>query len=279
MHNAIFKAAELLLAADGLFIAAGAGMGVDSGLPDFRGDGGFWKTYPALAQGDINFREAATPAFLNQNPAQAWGFWGHLLNLFRDANPHAGFKILHTLAYNMPSGYFVYTSNVDGQFQKAGFAHDRIMECHGSVHFLQCADKCTGLVWSANSITPHIDEDRCLFLDPLPRCPICDKIARPNILLFEDWEWLEARTLEQYQKLLAWRHGVSNLLVIEIGSGREVPSVRMMSESPNAPLIRINLHDEKVQRSSDIGIRSRGLDALLAIQDAVFALSQQEKTQ
>ncbi|MFN8755235.1 MAG: NAD-dependent deacetylase, partial [Burkholderiales bacterium] len=40
------RAAEALLNADGIVIAAGAGMGVDSGLPDFRGPEGFWNAYP-----------------------------------------------------------------------------------------------------------------------------------------------------------------------------------------------------------------------------------------
>ena len=42
------RCAELIGQADGLLITAGAGMGIDSGLPDFRGPGGFWRVYPAL---------------------------------------------------------------------------------------------------------------------------------------------------------------------------------------------------------------------------------------
>ena len=41
-------AAEIIARADALIIGAGAGMGIDSGLPDFRGPNGFWKAYPAL---------------------------------------------------------------------------------------------------------------------------------------------------------------------------------------------------------------------------------------
>ena len=43
---AITQAARLIEKADGLLITAGAGMGVDSGLPDFRGNEGFWRAYP-----------------------------------------------------------------------------------------------------------------------------------------------------------------------------------------------------------------------------------------
>ena len=54
--------AELFGQADGLPITAGAGMGVDSGLPDFRGSEGFWQAYPALGRSCIAFERIATPA-------------------------------------------------------------------------------------------------------------------------------------------------------------------------------------------------------------------------
>ena len=53
------RAADLLAAADGLLIAAGAGMGVDSGLPDFRGNAGFWNAYPALGAAGTPFMDVA----------------------------------------------------------------------------------------------------------------------------------------------------------------------------------------------------------------------------
>lgn len=48
MNDAFEESAALIAQADGLVVAAGAGMGVDSGLPDFRGREGFWRAYPAL---------------------------------------------------------------------------------------------------------------------------------------------------------------------------------------------------------------------------------------
>ena len=47
-QRSLEAAAELISQADALIITAGAGMGVDSGLPDFRSKDGFWKAYPAL---------------------------------------------------------------------------------------------------------------------------------------------------------------------------------------------------------------------------------------
>lgn len=76
-------AARLIDEADSLIIAAGAGMGVDSGLPDFRGVGGFWQAYPALGRAKIRFEEIASPATFERDPTLAWGFYGHRLNLYR----------------------------------------------------------------------------------------------------------------------------------------------------------------------------------------------------
>lgn len=95
--------------ADGLLITAGAGMGVDSGLPDFRGNEGFWQAYPALGQQKIPFTEIANGQAFLENPEQAWGFYGHRLNLYRKTVPHAGFGILQALAANLPNGAFVFT--------------------------------------------------------------------------------------------------------------------------------------------------------------------------
>jgi NAD-dependent SIR2 family protein deacetylase len=130
------QAAAWLRAADGLLITAGAGMGIDSGLPDFRGPGGFWAAYPALGRARIAFESIANPAAFASDPALAWGFYGHRLDLYRRTEPHAGFRLLLGMAAEKPHGAWVFTSNVDGQFAKAGFAAGRICEIHGSIHHL-----------------------------------------------------------------------------------------------------------------------------------------------
>jgi len=55
------RAARAIRDADALLITAGAGMGVDSGLPDFRGSEGFWRAYPPMAKLGISFVEMANP--------------------------------------------------------------------------------------------------------------------------------------------------------------------------------------------------------------------------
>ena len=137
------QAAEAIRSAEGLVITAGAGMGGDSGLPDFRGKEGFWGAYPPFAKLGLSFEELANPVWFERDPAVAWGFYGHRFELYRRTTPHEGFAVLRRWAAGKDHGCFVFTSNVDGHFQKAGFAPERVVECHGSIHHLQCADSCT----------------------------------------------------------------------------------------------------------------------------------------
>ena len=157
--DALHRCAELIEQADSLLITVGAGMGVDAGLPDFRGTQGFWRAYPALGRSRIRFEEIASPATFESDPELAWGFYGHRLNLYRNTEPHAGHRILREWSRRMPNGAFVFTSNVDGLFQKAGFGD--VVECHGSIHRVQCTVRCSADVLSADDIRPIVGAERC----------------------------------------------------------------------------------------------------------------------
>src|ERR1700737_5026799 len=121
IEDTIRRAAGAIGEAGALLIGAGAGMGVDSGLPDFRGNQGFWRAYPPYQKLGLDFVSLANPRWFASDPALAWGFYGHRLNLYRTTEPHAGYRILHSWARRIRHGAFVFTSNVDGHFQRAGF--------------------------------------------------------------------------------------------------------------------------------------------------------------
>lgn len=246
-------ATDAINGAEAILINAGAGMGVDSGLPDFRGNQGFWNAYPPIAKLGISFNEMANPHWFSSNPRLAWGFYGHRLNLYRKTEPHNGFQILHDFVKNrLDNKYFVFTSNVDGQFQKAGFDENKIAECHGSIHHLQCHSNCSGDIWSADDLQINVDEQTLQAIEPLPKCRNCGRIARPNILMFGDWGWLDSRTSVQELRFDKWLNSIVNkkIVVLEIGAGNAVPTVRYKSESViasrNAILIRINPRDFSV---------------------------------
>lgn len=248
---AVAAAARLIGTADALLVCAGAGMGVDSGLPDFRGDQGFWKAYPPYERLGLSFVALANPAHFDADPHLAWGFYGHRLGLYRTTVPHPGFEILRSWGERLAHGIQVFTSNVDGQFQRAGF--DGVVEVHGSIHRLQCLKPCSVDVWPADDVLVEVDETVMRAVPPLPRCPRCGGIARPNILMFGDWSWIGRPTQAQERELDGWlrslKRAQSRLVIIELGAGKAIPTVRIRAEyvaasavgaSSGGSLIRIN---------------------------------------
>lgn len=270
--QSIERAAELIAEADGLVITAGAGMGVESGLPEFRGEKGFWRAYPALGARGMDFTAIANPAAFQADARLAWGFYGHRLALYRRTRPHAGFGILRQWAARMTHGARVFTSNVDGQFQAIGFADAQIVECHGSIHALQCLEPCSDAVWSAAGFEPQVDEAAGRLVNALPRCPLCGGVARPNILMFGDWGWIDAKPRKR-AGLQRWLGTVAKPVVVEIGAGTAVSSVRHFAQGVarefGGRLVRINPADSAVPDGLGVGIALGALEALRRIDGAM----------
>jgi len=252
--------------ADYVIITAGAGMGVDSGLPDFRGNEGFWRAYPPLKKLNIDFVSMANPMWFRENPKLAWAFYGHRLNLYRNTTPHEGFRLLLEYAKSKKD-YFVFTSNVDGQFQKAGFDEDKIYEVHGSIHYTQCND--CGII---KEIDFDIEVDMGKFkAKNLPYCE-CGNLLRPNILMFWDMDFLSDRINKQKEKFdnflkIAKAYKNNKIVIIEIGAGVAILTIRdfgdKMSYSDRVTLIRINPRDYQVKNG--ISIPMGGLEGIKRI--------------
>ncbi|MCC6233020.1 MAG: NAD-dependent protein deacetylase [Verrucomicrobiales bacterium] len=271
---ALSAAAHAIREADALLIAAGAGMGVDSGLPDFRGTEGFWRAYPAVAKLGLRFEEMATPVWFKKDPHLAWAFYGHRLHLYRDTAPHAGFSILRSWAATKQRGGFVFTSNVDGHFQRAGFDPGSVVECHGSLMHVQCMRRGCGGIEEASGIEVRIDAAVFRALDPLPRCARCGEVMRPNVLMFGDGGWDPDRTARQEARMEAWLGTLgreSRLVVVEMGAGMAVPTVRASMEHLvqvwGGRLIRINPREPSVPPGrGHVGLGCGALEGLRALE-------------
>ena len=258
-----------------VIVTAGAGMGVDSGLPDFRGPEGFWNAYPPYRHLGLDFTDLANPRWFEEDPAFAWGFYGHRLHLYRKTAPHAGYALLRALCSRF-AVHAVVTSNVDGAFVKAGFDVDRICTIHGDIHRLQCTAGEHGC-WSADSIDVDVDEETFRARGPLPLCPTCQAVARPNILMFGDGGFDDGPTNEaeaRYRELVSALHDDAPHVVIEAGAGTAIPSVRRCGEGfvghfKNSRLIRINVREAHVDNEhiADrvIGVASGAAAALRAM--------------
>jgi len=87
--------------------------------------------------------------------------------------------------------------------------------------------------------------------------------------MFGDWNWDSARTEEQYKKMNEWLSINQKIVIIELGAGTAVPTVRIMSENVvkknSANLIRINIREPEVP-FGQIGLKKGALDALKMIE-------------
>ncbi|MCD6527937.1 MAG: NAD-dependent deacetylase [Desulfuromonas sp.] len=271
-HSELHRAAEALQSADALVISSGAGMGIDSGLPDFRGDQGFWNAYPMYQQLGVNFYDAANPVHFSRDPEFGWGFYGHRTNLYRDTVPHDGFNLLQQWMAELGLDSFVVTSNVDGQFQKAGFDPQQIVEVHGSIHHLQCQKPCSRAIWANEEQIPV--ELSTMRAQHLPRCPRCQDIARPNILMFGDYSWIGDRTEAQEQCFNEFliRNNGKKLVIIELGAGTAVPTIRHLTQTlgrkNGACAIRINPREPQIS-APHISLPLGALEALQQIDNLI----------
>lgn len=208
-----------------MLVIAGAGMGVDSGLHTFRVRDG---TY-TLA----DYHSKCRHELFVKDPQAAWEFHGPVLQRFREAVPHQGFQ--HLLRICQKKGaHYVVTSNVDEQFQKAGFPASRVFNAHGTVHLWQCMKTRCNLnrdPWLAGTWRSG----------ELPRCRHCKTaVARPNVSLFDDnldpySDSFNARILErQYAGFENWLRQVrarrATLCIVEVGCGVSEHSLRLVPE-------------------------------------------------
>jgi NAD-dependent SIR2 family protein deacetylase len=267
LEEALERAVWAIRSAEAILIGAGAGMGVDSGLPDFRGGSGFWNAYPPYAKLNLDFISLANPRWFVSDPELAWGFYGHRLMLYRETEPHEGYAILRKWMNGMTHGGFVLTSNVDGHFQKAGFLPEQVYEAHGSIHAMQCVSECGVGIFSSEPYSLEINLETMRGVPPLPECPRCGELARPNILMFGDWGWDSSASHFQRQHLESWLDSIDrgSIVIIECGAGKAVPTVRLfcqdIAERFDASLIRINVREAEVP-DDEIALPMGALDAL-----------------
>lgn len=272
------RAADAIANAQCLILSAGAGMGVDSGLPDFRGQGGLYSEDSIFASYGYDMKHLVSPLLLHENPRLAWGVMTVIHRLFSRATPHEGFDVLKRWTRTRP--YFIHTSNVDGQFQKAGFDEDRIVEVHGSVHYLQpnMPETQEDEIWPVGELGLEVDLKTGMAIGDLPTVPGTDALARLNILMFGDFHWLITRTHEQETHYEAWRENIRPLrcTIIECGAGTALPTVhhhanRLFADMPKVDLVRINPSQVRCPDGA-IHIEMGAREALLELENKLVAI-------
>jgi NAD-dependent SIR2 family protein deacetylase len=247
------KIKQLFNDADGVMILAGAGMGVDAGIPDFRGSSGIW-----TSEKDTFIKFASGPAW-RERPLEAWNFYINRIIKYSQVQPHRGYIDLKNLGKDV----YVVTSNVDGHFKAAGYDHDKIYEIHGNLEHIQCSRRCSRDIQPMPAFTGELTR-----LEEAPHCPRCGSVMRPVVMMFSDPAFEDKIVTEQSDKFWAWRMSKKNVIGIELGAGTYVPSIRSMSRDYTNSTIRINPHDFQVTRPEDISIQATAIEGI----DTLFKL-------
>ncbi len=253
------KVASLIKNSRNILIIAGGGIEVDSGLPFFKNDEDLYKVYPIAKQLSLNLKTLSNPSWFDINPKLAWAFYGDRFNLYKNTSPHKGYEVL----LNLPNNKFVFTTTISSHFQKAGFSELRVVEVNGSINYLQCSSSCVNEVWENREL---IDVDIEKFeAKSYPYCKFCSKIARPNIVMFSDFNFIKKRLKLQLARFEYWLSLIDELLILEIGveDYKLVKSLRDdLKRRFNAKIVAINPYDSS---NADYIIKKDVLDALLEL--------------
>lgn len=242
---------QRFLDADGIVILTGAGMGVDGGIPDFRGKSGVW-----TSDKETFMKFASGPAW-EDHPLDTWNFYISRFLKYRDTVPHAGYYELLDLVKSLGKDYFVLTSNVDGHHKKAGYEWFHIYEIHGNLEHIQCSKLCCDDTYPMPEFTKTLDT-----LDEAPQCPRCGSVMRPAVLMFNDNYFCFSQLDKESLKYTAWVQGKKNLVGIEIGAGTAVPSLRDYGRRNTSMLVRINPHESSIYRPQDISIPQTAIEGI-----------------
>ena len=154
--------------ANNIVIFTGAGISTESGIPDFRGPQGVWKTNtPIYFQDFIGSEEVRKDSWKRKFSGQ---------DIIKKAKPNIGHLAVSEIINKHESAYLI-TQNVDNLHQDAGVPDDKITEIHGNAHYASCLD--CGIRYELNSIKKAFLEN-----ETVPYCDSCGGIIKTATISF-----------------------------------------------------------------------------------------------
>ena len=154
--------------AKNIAIFTGAGISTESGIPDFRGPQGVWKTNtPIYFQDFIGSEEVRKESWKRKFSGQ---------DIIKKAKPNIGHLAVAEIINKHESAYLI-TQNVDNLHQDAGVPDDKITEIHGNAHYATCLD--CGIRYELNSIKKAFLEN-----ETVPYCDSCGGIIKTATISF-----------------------------------------------------------------------------------------------
>ena len=233
--------------ADCIIIGAGAGLSTAAG---FTYSGERLQKYFADFVEKYGFGDMYSGGFYPfPTLEEQWAYWSRYIYINRYMDVDNGtYKKLYELVKN--KDYFVITTNVDHQFQKAGFDKKRLFYTQGDYGLWQCSEPCHNKTYDNEETVRAMFEqqkDMRIPTELIPHCPVCGKPMSMNLraddTFVEDEGWHDAA--ERYNDFLQ-AHDGQHILFMELGVGMntpviiKIPFMQMTAQNPNAVYACLN---------------------------------------
>ena len=244
--NDYLKIKKLIDDADAIVLGAGAGLSTSAGIN--YGEGNFKENFPELYK-NYGMTDMYTSSFYNFNTEEErWSYWSKHINYLYNTNAKDVYLKLFSLVKD--KNYFVITTNVDGQFLKAGFDRKKVFEVQGSLSKMQCSTGCHNKLYDdlemVSKMLKYKDDIR-VPTNLVPYCPACggkmEVNLRKDAFFVEDDSWKDLN--KSYEKFLNENKN-KRLVLIELGAGFNTPGIirfpfeQLTYNLDDITLIRIN---------------------------------------
>ena len=241
---------QKIVTADAIVIGAGAGLSIAAGFT-YSGER-FEKYFSDFIQ-KYGFSDMYSGGFFPfESPEEHWAYWSRYIYINRYMDVDNGtYKTLLSLVKD--KDYFVLTTNVDHQFQKAGFDKHRLFYTQGDYGLFQCLEPCCQKTFDNEEFIRRMYNEQKNMRVPfelIPKCPECGKPMTMNLRaddkFVQDEGWYKAR--ERYADFLR-RHEGMHMLFLELGVGFNTPVIikypfwQITAKNPNAVYACINFNE------------------------------------
>lgn len=255
--------------ADAILIGAGAGLSTSAGLTY---SGRRFEEHFADFIEKYHIPDMYSGGFYPfTDPEEYWAWWSRHIywNRYVDA-PNPVYPALRRLVEGRD--YFVLTTNVDHQFQRAGFDKKRLFYTQGDYGLFQCSEPCCRETYDNETVIRQMlarQKDMRIPSELLPVCPHCGKPMTMNLRsddrFVEDEGW--QRAAERYEDFV-WSNQNRRILLMELGVGCNTPGIikypfwQMAAENPKAVYACVNygeaacpkeIADRSIVVNADIG--------------------------
>jgi NAD-dependent SIR2 family protein deacetylase len=261
---------DLIKSAKSCIFLTSAGMSAESGIPTFRDKEGYWHNFPAYKKLNLEAVELANPRSFAHRPEHAWAFYEWRRRNAHTNKPHDGYKAINKLISNHFEYSFVHTTNTDGYHLISGIPEDKVYEIHGSMWRLQCSrgDSCSYNVKDDHNVPLCELDTETMTSTNLPKCPNCNQLLRPNILLFGDFDYIENEKQANNFRSFLNQAGIPEITFL-IGASGTVPTndylaVRLQKAGSKVITINPDADSTKVC-TPDIFLKTGAKDALTTI--------------